>query len=168
MEEKLVASVYQRQLNPVTGPTSSETGANVSATPQAEALALTVLFTNVGETLAALHAAARFAHQLGASIRILAPLVVPYPLPLDKPRVDPQFRLRQFRTLCEREPIETWIDAPLCPDAGQAIRESLAPHSLVLIGGDEGWNPFGFRRRLVTDLRKAGHQPIFVGRNGKN
>jgi hypothetical protein len=163
-----VASGYQRQLKPVTGLNSSETGANASASPQAEALALTVLFTNVHETLAALHEAARFAHQLGARIRILAPLVVPYPLPLDKPRVDPQFRLRQFRTLCEQEPIETWIDAPLCRDALQVIQESLEPHSLVLIGGNEGWNPFGFRRRLVTDLRKAGHQPIFVGRTGRN
>lgn len=125
-------------------------------------LALTVVFTNVSGTLAALREAAHWAHQLGAHIRILVAHVVPYPLPLDKPAVDPEFRLRPFYTLCEKVPVETHIDVRLCRDTGQCMQEALVPQSLVLIGGRSGWWPFTREKCLVRCLQRAGHQVVFV------
>jgi hypothetical protein len=126
-------------------------------------LSLTVLFTTVFGTLSALREAARLAHQLSARIRILVPHVVPYPLPIDRPRVEPEFRLRQFRTLRQQEPIETRIDVRLCRNAHQCILDSLPPNSVIVIGDCGGWWPLSYERCLVRRLRNAGHQIVPVG-----
>ena len=107
-------------------------------------LSLTVVFTTVPETLAALRRAAVLARELGARIQIFVPYVVPYPLPLEHPQADPNFKVRQFRTLCEQEPIETRIDIELCRDASECLLRELAPHSVVLIGAERRW-PFSVR-----------------------
>lgn len=126
------------------------------------ALLLTVLFTTVPGTLAALREAAHWAHQLGACIRILVPYVVPYPLPIEQPRVDPKFRLRHLRTLCEQSSVETRIDICLCRDARQCIHQVLAPRSLVVIGSRPSRWPLTDEKRLGRVLRNAGHQVIFA------
>ena len=125
-------------------------------------LPITVLFTTTPDTLHALRKAAHFARQLGASIQILVAHVVPYPLPIDKPRVDPEFRLRQFRSFCEEESIETQIDIRLCRDARQCIHDALRPHSLILIGGGQSWWPLTYGKRLAKRLRRAGHEVVLV------
>jgi hypothetical protein len=123
---------------------------------------LTVLFTSVKGTLTALREAARIAPQLSAGIRILVPYVVPYPLPIDQPRVDPLFRLRQFRTVCEQESIATRIDIRLCRDALQCVGESLPPDSLILVGISRNWWPFNQERRLMRCLTAAGYEVVPV------
>lgn len=126
------------------------------------ALSLTVLFTTMSGTLTALREAAHWAHQLGACIRILVPHVVPYPLSIDQPRVDPKFRLRHFHTFCEQSPVETRIEIRLCRDSHQCIQEALSPHSLVVIGHGRSRWPFTYEERLGRKLRNAGHQVIFA------
>jgi hypothetical protein len=133
-----------------------------------DALALTVLYTGVSETLAALREAAGLAFQLGATIRILVLEVVPYPLPLEHPRVEPEFRLRQFQSLWKGEPIETRIDVRLCRDARCCLRDELAPNSLVLVGERRTRWPFTREKRIARFLRAEGHQVIrAVGDSGK-
>ena len=126
------------------------------------ALSLTVLFTTVSGTLSVLQMAAHWAHQLGACIRVLVAQVVPYPLPIDKPRVDPEFRLRHFRAFCEQAPVETSIEIRLCRDARQCIQEALLPRSLIVIGNRRSRWPWTYEKRLGQNLQKAGHQVVLV------
>jgi hypothetical protein len=124
-------------------------------------LAVTVVFTTVPATLIALRRGGELARELGARICILVPQVVPYPLPLDRPQVDPAFKVRQFRTLPADGAIETRIDVRLCRERYHAIAEALAPQSVVLIGGPHHWwrTP---EKRLAKKLSSAGHNVIFV------
>jgi hypothetical protein len=124
-------------------------------------LSVTVVFTTVPETLAALRKAAILAHELGARIQIFVPYVVPYPLPLDRPQADPNFRVRQFRTMCEQEPIETRIEIQLCRNAGECLVRELAPESVVLIGDKRAW-PFSGSMRLARWLQHRGHHVLVV------
>jgi hypothetical protein len=127
-----------------------------------DGLRLTVVFTKVDETLSALRKAADLASQLGARIQILAPFVVPYPLPIDHPSAEPKFRLRHFHTRCEEESIPTQIEIRLCRNFCECIMQELAPHSLVVVGGRRNWWPFSQRNRLVSSLTRAGHQVVSV------
>lgn len=125
-------------------------------------LSLTVLFTTVAATLEALREAAQLAFQLGAQIRILAAQAVPYPLPLEKPPIDPDFRMRQFYTVCEQESIDTVIDIRLCRDALPCIHQALPPNSLVMIGTSSGMRARWRERRMIRSLRRAGHHVVTV------
>jgi hypothetical protein len=125
-----------------------------------QALPVTVVFTTVSDTLDALRKAAVLAHELRAKIRILVAHVVPYPLPLEQPKINTELRMRRVRTLIERDSIETRIEIHLCRDARQCIQESLEPHSLVIIGGRQSRWPLTRENRLARGLKRAGHQVI--------
>lgn len=62
---------------------------------------ITVVFTTVPGSLLALKNAVELSRELSLHIRILVPQVVAYPLSLDWPAVDPKFKLKEFRLLCE-------------------------------------------------------------------
>ena len=160
-----MASSYPNRSRSDSSRTSDPVPEN-SAEVHSYALSLTVLFTTTSGTLAALRETAHWAHQLGACIRILVAHVVPYPLPIDQPCVDPKFRLRHFRTLCEQSPVETCIEIHLCRDAHQCIQEVLPPHSLIVIGSGPSRWPLAYEKRLGRKLRKAGHQVVFVRSSG--
>ena len=98
------------------------------------ALEITVLFTDVPSTLAALRTAAQLSQGLATRIRLLVLQPVPYPLPLDAPHVDLRFYGRRFRTLVERSAVDTVIDVQLCRDTTETLRHRLAPGSGVVIG----------------------------------
>ncbi len=136
--------------------------ASSSAAADSIELSITVLFTGVRGTLDALQHAARLASQLQARVRILVPYVVPYPLPIDKATVDPRFRLREFITRCEEQPVETRIEICLCRDVRQCICDRLLPNSLVVVGGRRSWWPLGFEKRLARNITNAGHQVVFI------
>ena len=129
-------------------------------------LFLTVVFTTVPGTLAALRRAAALANQLGAQIRILVPYVVPFPLPLERPQADPAFQFRQFRTLCAQQPIETRIEIKVCRNAGECLLRELTPQSVVLIGGARGW-PFSRTLRLAKSLQRHDHHVLFIRSESK-
>jgi hypothetical protein len=127
----------------------------------AAGLSLTVVFTTIHATLGVLGQGVELASGLGARIRILALHVVPYPLALDCPHVDPEFKVRRFRTLLVDGAVETRIDVILCRNPHEAITISLRPHSLVLIGGRKHWWPTR-ETRLAKRLRRAGHHVLFM------
>ena len=124
-------------------------------------LFLTVVFTTVPETLAALRRAAVLADELGARIRIFVPYVVPYPLPLDHPQTEPGFKIRQFRTVCEHEPIETRIEIKLCRDTRECLLQELTPQSVLLIGSERR-SRFSASSRLARSLQGCGHHVLVI------
>src|SRR5215831_10097659 len=72
----------ERTLKPTTGrPAAPE------ADERDPSLHISVLFTSVEATLAALKRAGELAHSLGVRLTLLAPQMVPYPLPLESPPV---------------------------------------------------------------------------------
>src|SRR5215472_4868680 len=77
-------------------------------------LNISMVFTSVEATLAALRKAGNLAASLGARITLLAPQVVPYPLPLGSPPVLLDWNERRFRVIAEQSPVETIVRLYLC------------------------------------------------------
>jgi hypothetical protein len=123
-------------------------------------LSVSVIFTNESATMSALKRAGELASQLDARIRILVAQVVPYQLPIDRPDVKPEFRVRRFLNLSIEDVKDVQIDVRLCRDASDCLKQALSPESLVLIGGKA--RRLGRERRLAHKLTLAGHHVIFV------
>ena len=128
-------------------------------------LDVVVMFTDVPGTLKALKAAAELAHNLNGRIRLLAPQVVPYPLPLESPHVSREFHERRFQTLASHlSPtvrIDTRVELCLCRDRDAALCEALEPEALVVIGAHRPWWPTA-EKALARKLRRKGHHVILV------
>src|SRR5690242_3503082 len=97
-------------------------------------LEIWVVFTKTRETLAALRTAARLAKSLSARIRLLAPHVVPFQLPLTSPPVSLEWSRRRLRELAVAESVDVEVDMRLCRDATDLVLNALNPHSIVVIG----------------------------------
>ena len=124
-------------------------------------LSVTVVFTGVSATLAALRRAGELAGDLGTAIRVFDVHVVPYPLPLSEPATDRAHLARRFQTLAGNGPVETTFEILLCRDRVEALRGALAPGSLVVIGAKGRWWPTR-ESRLARHLRKAGFEVLFL------
>jgi hypothetical protein len=146
----------QRTLNPAAAhPSASPTRRSESK------LNVAVIFTSVPLTLTALRKAAALASRLGGRITVLAPQVVPYPLPLESPPVLLDWNERRFRVIAEESPVETTVQLYLCRDRTETLKAILPPRSLVVIGGRKRWWPTA-EKRLASQLRSAGHEVIFA------
>lgn len=125
-------------------------------------LDVTVLFTSIGATVAALRTAGELAARLHARITLLAPHVVPYPLPLAEPTVRREFNERRFRVLTEGcKGIETRVRIFLCRDRMDAVESALKPRSVVVLGTRARWWPAA-ERKLAKRLQRAGHEVVLV------
>ena len=129
---------------------------------QSGVLVFTILFTTVTDTLMVLHDMSRLLSQLRARIQIFVAYVIPYPLPIDKRTFNPDIRMRKLITLCKQMPITTRIDIWLCRDMLQCVHDGLTSRSVVLIGGRRSWWPLSFENRVARQLKKDGHEVIFV------
>ena len=124
-------------------------------------LDVSVVFTSAEATSAALRHAGALADRLNARIRLVAPQVVPYHLPLESPPVLLDFSEHRLLEIARESPVETTIQIYLCRDAWEALKNVLAPHSLVVIGGKRRW----WRTReesLARRLHRAGHEVVFT------
>ena len=117
---------------------------------------LNVIFTQVPGTLRALEEAATLAKDLDARVRLLAPQVVPYPLPLNCPPVLREFSESRFLAMACAQSVETDVQIYLCRDAEELLLEKLSPHSIVIIGSRKHWWPTR-ETRLARKLRRKGH-----------
>jgi hypothetical protein len=126
-----------------------------------EVLNVFVIFTSVNATLQALKEAGDLAHQLNGRIMLVAPQVVPYPLPLTSPPVLLDWNERRLRVIANQSEVETVVQIYLCRDRWQALGHVLHPHSLVVVGGRRRWWPT-CESRLARRLRRAGHEVIFT------
>ena len=124
-------------------------------------LAITVLFTSVKPTVAALRRAGELASQLNGRITLLVPQVVPYPLPLASPQVPIEFNERRFHVIGEESRVETTVQIYLCRDRNVTVESVLAPRSLVVIGVRRWWP--ATEKRLIARLRAAGHDVVVTG-----
>jgi hypothetical protein len=127
----------------------------------AEQLEVALIFTTAVATLSALRRAGTLAADRGARVTLLVPQIVPHPLPLESPPVLLDFNERRFRQFAAESPVEISVRIYLCRDAAEALRLMLKPHSMVVVGGPDGWWP-SREKRLARSLRRAGHQVVFL------
>ncbi len=127
-------------------------------------LAITVVYTSHEGTLAALRAAGALAKDLDARLDLIVPEVVPFRLPLDQPRVSPEFLEQRQAFLIAESGLESErirVQICVCRDTKETLGRLLSTESLVLIGGRKGWWPTR-ERRLETFLSRLGHQVVFI------
>src|SRR5215471_14282864 len=92
-------------------------------------LNIAVIFTSVESTMAALRRAGVLASSLGGRIVLLAPQVVPYPLPLDSPPILIDWNENRFRAIASASPVETVVRLYLCRDKMETLKAALSPKS---------------------------------------
>jgi hypothetical protein len=123
-------------------------------------LNISVVFTSIESTLAALKEAGILASSLGARITLLVPQVVPYPLPLESPPVLVEFNERRFCVMANQNPVETSVHVYLCRDKFETLTAVMSPGSIVVVGGRKRWWPTK-DELLARQLRRSGHEVIF-------
>jgi hypothetical protein len=124
-------------------------------------LNISVVFTSVSGTLAALRSAGNLANRLGARITLIVPQIVPYPGPLESPPVLLDFSERRFREIAMESPVDVTVHFYLCRERRDALATALQPRSLVVIGGRRRWWPTA-EERLARELGRAGHEVVFA------
>lgn len=153
-----MALAVERMIVPVNGiparPFAEETGSTLN---------VSVIFTSVKATLAALREAGNLASNLGGRITLIVPQIVPYPLPLTSPPVSVDFNERRLKVIASGCRVETRVSTYLCRDPLETLKSVLKPHSLVVVGCRKKWWPTS-ERRLAAQLRRAGHEVVVTER----
>jgi hypothetical protein len=156
LKGKEMSLAFNRFLNTTIGDSKAP-----SVDEQETSLSVTVVFTSLGATLAALNRAGGLAKSLGARITLIVPQVVPYPLPLANPPVPLEFQERRFREIAAASAVAIQVQLFLCRDGLETLKKVLRPHSLIVIGGRN--RPWPTREKgLARKLRHAGHDVIFT------
>lgn len=146
--ERLLAPAPQRPVEPAVEETETR-------------LDISVVFTSVEVTRAALKEAVKLADRLSARVVLVVPQVVPYPLPLESPPLLLDWNERRFRVIASESPVEASVQLYLCRDRWETLARVLKPHSLVVLGGPRRWWPTS-ESRLANKLRRAGHEVILT------
>jgi hypothetical protein len=157
-----MALALERMIAPVTG-----APARTFAEEADSKLNVSVVFTSVNATLAALKEAGRLLGSQASSLRgcitLIVPQIVPYPLPLSSPPLLVDFNERRLRVIASDCRVETRVCVYLCRDPLETLRSVLKPHSLVVVGSRRTWWPTA-EKRLAAKLRSAGHEVIVTER----
>jgi hypothetical protein len=132
-------------------------------------LDIVVLHTSDASTLRALKTASMLAAELSARVHIVAPRIVPYPLPLESPQVPVSFTERKLRELAREAVVEASVEIILCRDLMTTLSAVLKPQSLIVLGEHHSrrWSFDWLDReyRLAQRLRKQGHQVVTADLN---
>ncbi len=126
---------------------------------QSSKLELVAPFTDASGTLAAMRMAAQLGRSPDARINLVALQAVPYELELTRPSIALGWLEEKLFAVASKVPIDTCVNIILCRDARWALRQVLAPHSLVVIGARRRWWRTK-EQRLAERLRQDGHQVI--------
>jgi hypothetical protein len=153
--QKNMSLAIEKLLTPATGHPAQPT-----VEQQGQSLNISVVFTSVESTLAALKEAGALAQSLGAHITLLVPQVVPYPLPLESPPVLVDFNEKRFNVIASQSPVKTRVCIYLCRDQLATLKGVLRPGSIVVMGGQKRWWRTR-EERLARKLRSGGHEVIF-------
>ena len=152
-----MALALERMIAPLTGvPARPFTEEAEEADSKLE---ISVVFTSVKATLAALKEAGNLAKSLGGRITLFVPQIVPYPLPLSMPPVPVDFSERRLYVIANNCRVETRVSIYLCREASETLQSVLKPCSLVVIGRRKRWWPTA-EKRLAAKLRRFGHQVV--------
>jgi hypothetical protein len=133
-----------------------------------EKMRVTVIATTRPGTISALQTAASFAAELGAQITLLAVEEIPRQFPLRQPPVPVSHLERNLSNLIYEAEItrkEVRVQLCLCRDRRVGLQDSLRPHSLVLMAGnDHFWSRR--QRNLKAFLTNLGHT-VLVSNRGR-
>ena len=150
-------------LTPIHGePFTSGPDQGLDTNPQK--LKVTVVFTSIEGTIAALAAAAAYANALAAEIVICVPHVVYFRYPLERPPVAPAYFEKLCRALIDEanlDPYTIAIDIRYCRSQLSCLSTHLKPHSLVILGAERTWW-YQREKRLASALGQLGHDVVFV------
>src|ERR1700728_4870877 len=127
-------------------------------------LPITVLYTTREGTLAALKASAVLARDLEVALGLLITEVVPFRLPLDRPRVSVEFLKRRQEGLVAEAGLEGGeisVQICICRDTKETLGRLLPAPSLFVLGGRRRWWPTR-AQRLETFLARLGHQLVII------
>ena len=133
-------------------------------------LRLTVIFTTVPGTGAALATAGGFAQDLGLRLTLLVPQVVPYQLPITRPPVAVSHIRQMALSLISASRLNAHdvnVQIWLCRDRLECLRHCMMAQSVVFLGGRNSWWRTR-ERRLGRALRSMGHDVVFVGQEEQN
>lgn len=123
---------------------------------------MSVVFTSVDATLAAIRVARRFAEAMGTGVTLVHFQPVAFAAPLEAPPGLSPVETDAFRAHLEAEGGgDTRVRVFVCRDPRRMMSLALGAHSLVVIGGRRRWWPTRANRwrRL---LEAQGHWVIFV------
>ncbi len=140
-----------------------------SQTARQAPLNVNVIYTGLSATRAALGAAAYFATDLGARIRLIVLRPIPDLLPLDHPPVSMRFDRERMLAFVDENTTDASLLMCYCRDEVNAVRYLLESNghflrssSIIVIGGKKRrWFPTK-AQRIAGKLEKAGHQVVFV------
>jgi hypothetical protein len=120
-----------------------------------------VLFTSIGETMAAVRVGSELAKALDVPLTLVHLRTVPYAVPLDHPADLSPVETDMFVERVKAQGLDVELRVYLCRSVRRAIPLAFRHHSLVVVGGRRGWWP---RRsaRLRSALEAAGHFVLFV------
>lgn len=127
-------------------------------------LPITVPYTTLEGTLAALKASAVLARDLEVALGLIVTEVVPFRLPLDQPRVSVGFLKQRQEALVAQaglEGAEISVQICICRDRKETLGRLLEAPSLIVLGGRRRWWPTR-EQRLETFLARLGHQVVFI------
>lgn len=99
---------------------------------------------------------------LGARVTLLAVQIVPFPLPLDRPAVAPQFVERELVELAREIEAPVDVQVMLARDLEIGMRLGLTASSLVVVAAKKRRWP-NAEVKLARSLARAGHSVAVLG-----
>ena len=113
-------------------------------------------------TQASLRAVSALTSGLGARVTLLAVKIVPFPLPLERPDVAPQFVERELAALAREVDAPVDVRVMIARDLEIGLRQGLTPGSLVVVAAKKRrWR--NAEVRLARSLARAGHSVAVLG-----
>jgi hypothetical protein len=127
-------------------------------------LRLTVVFTSVPGTVAALVRAGRLARDLDLSLTLMVPQVVPYQVPVTSPPVAVSHTRQMALALISESNLnacEINVQICLCRDRLECLSRLMSARSIIFVGGRDFWWRTR-ERKLARALRALAYEVIFV------
>jgi hypothetical protein len=122
---------------------------------------VTVIFTSVTATLAAIHRAGVLLNGLNGRISLVSAQSVPYPLSLESPAVSLDFNKQRLIDIASESPIETTVHLYLCRWRLETLALALKPGAVVVIGARKRWWPT-WETRIARRLERCGFQVVLL------
>ena len=125
---------------------------------------LTVVFTTVPGTMAALERATRLARDLDLCLTLLVPQVVPYQVPVTCPPVAIGHTQQTILSMLSASALNAHdinVQICLCRDRIECLSRWMGARSMVFVGRRSRWWP-SQERKLERTLRALGYEVIVV------
>jgi len=126
-----------------------------------------VVYTSIGDTLAAVRVASGFAKPLGVPVTVIHFRAVPYALPVDAPCGFSPIQTEAFSEGLRTVDCDVRVHVCLCRGERQAIPLAFTRQSLIVVGGRRRWWPTR-SERMRRMLEAAGHFVVFIDNSGRS